>query len=61
MAKQDLTPSSFEETYALLDLHARFIRTPEFNGVWVLETDRLGNLPRVITAMAAGPYVVSGS
>jgi hypothetical protein len=54
-------PSIIEETHSLLDLHARFIRTPELNGVWVLETDRLGNIPRVITATAAGPYVVSGS
>lgn len=52
-------PSIIEETQALLDLHARFIKTPEFNGVWVFETDRLGNLPRVITAATAGPYVVT--
>jgi hypothetical protein len=54
-------PSIIEETHSLLDLHVRFIRTPEFNGVWVLETDRLGNMPRVITATTAGPYVVSGT
>lgn len=54
-------PTIVEEAHALLDLHARFIRTPEFHGVWVLETDRSGNLPRLIIANAAGPYVVTGS
>lgn len=54
-------PTIVEEAHALLDLHARFIRTPEFHGVWVIETDRLGNPPRLITANAAGPYVVAGS
>lgn len=51
-------PSIIDETHSLLDLHACFIRTPEFNGVWVFETDRSGNPPRIITATAAGPYVV---
>ncbi len=54
-------PSTIEETHALLDLHARFIRTPEFHGVWIFETDRLGGLPRIITATATGPYVVTRS
>lgn len=52
-------PAIIEETQALLDLHVRFIRTPEFHGVWVIETDRMGNAPRVITASAAGPYVIT--
>ncbi len=54
-------PTVIEEAHSLLDLHARFIRTPEFHGVWVIETNRLGNLPRIVIAGAAGPYVVTGS
>lgn len=53
-------PKIIEETHELLDLHVRYIRTPEFHGVWVLETDRLGNPPRIITAGAIGDYVVKG-
>lgn len=51
-------PAVVEDAHSLLDLHARFIRTPDFHGVWVVETDRSGNPPKVITANAAGPYVV---
>jgi hypothetical protein len=54
-------PTVVDEAHALLDLHARFIRTPDFHGVWVVETDRLGNLPRIIAANAAGPYVFTGN
>jgi hypothetical protein len=52
-------PIIVEEAYALLDLHVRFIRTPEFHGAWVVETDRLGNPPRLITASTTGPYMVA--
>jgi hypothetical protein len=40
-------------------LHARFIRTPEFQGVWVVRADSPN--PQVITAVAQGPYVVQAS
>lgn len=53
-------PKIIEECHSLLDLHACFIQTPEFQGVWVIETDRLGNPPRVLTAVAHDPYVVDG-
>lgn len=53
-------PTIVEETHSLLDLHARVIRTPDFHGVWVVETDRLGNPPRVVTALTTGPFVVTG-
>jgi hypothetical protein len=52
-------PTIIEETHALLDLHVRFIRTPEFHGVWVIETNRLGHPPRLITAAATGAFVVA--
>jgi hypothetical protein len=52
-------PRMIEETRALLELHARFIRTPEFQGVWVVRADSPN--PQVITAVAQGPYVVQAS
>jgi len=51
-------PQIIEESYSLLDLHVCYIQTPEFQGVWVVETDRIGTLPHVLTAVASGPYVV---
>ena len=50
-------PTIVEETHALLDVHARIIRTSEFHGVWVIETDRLGNPPQILTAKADGPFI----
>jgi hypothetical protein len=52
-------PAIIEETHGLLDLHARFIRTPELQGVWVCETDRFGNPPRLIVASAQGSYMIA--
>lgn len=52
-------PAIIEEAHGLLDLHARFIRTPGFEGVWVFAADRLGNPPTLMTATSMGPYVVN--
>ena len=52
-------PIIIEGSYALLELHVRYIQTPEFNGVWVIETARNGTPPRVFTATAQGAYVVA--
>jgi hypothetical protein len=52
-------PGIIEETHSLLDLHARFIRTPEFHGLWICETDRFGTPPRIVNAAAHGPFVVT--
>lgn len=43
-------PIIIDEAHGLLDLHARFIRAPGYEGVWIFEADRLGNPPRLITA-----------
>lgn len=53
-------PKIIEESYSLLELHVCYIQTPKSQGVWIIETDRLGNLPHVLTAVATGPYVVTG-
>jgi hypothetical protein len=59
---QNLTadlPSIVQHAKGLIHLHARFIRTPTFNGVWIIEAQSAS--PRVITAIANGPYVVQTS
>jgi hypothetical protein len=53
-------PKIIEEAHGLLDLHARFIRTPGFEGVWIFATDRIGSPPTFLTANAVGPSVVTG-
>ncbi len=49
-------PEIIERTRALIVLHARLIRTSEFQGVWIVEAD--SPTPHVLTAIATGPYVV---
>jgi len=49
-------PSIVADARGLLSLHARFIRTPEFHGVWVVEAS--SPTPRVIEATASGPFAV---
>jgi len=49
-------PSIIREARSLLELHARFIRTPEFHGVWIVEART--SVPTVVSATAAGPYTV---
>jgi len=49
-------PAIVKEARCLIQLHARFIRTPEFNGVWVVQAESPS--PHVITATANGSYVV---
>ncbi|MFN9448561.1 MAG: hypothetical protein ACK58U_02710 [Rubrivivax sp.] len=43
----------------LLALHARFIRAPDFHGVWVVQADT--PQPTVLTAQANGPYAISAA
>lgn len=52
-------PRVITEARGLLQLHARFIRTPEFHGVWVVRAD--SPKPEILTASAKGPYVVQAS
>ena len=43
----------------LIAYHARFIRAPEFNGVWIVDAGT--PQPTVLNAEAKGPYVVSAA
>lgn len=50
-------PTIIGEARGLLQLHARIIRTSEFQGVWVIEAESPS--PRVITGAAYGPFVAT--
>jgi hypothetical protein len=52
-------PVIIEEAFGLLELRATFVRTPEFNGVWVVEALRDGTPPRVITGEAEGEFIIA--
>lgn len=54
-------PNTIEEALSLLELHATFIQTPEFNGVWGVEANRDGTAPRIITGEAVGEFCVTHS
>lgn len=49
-------PGIIGETRSLLALHARFVRTREFHGVWVVEA--VSEEPKIMTAMTQGACVV---
>lgn len=52
-------PTIVGNARGLIQLHARFIKTRDFHGVWVVEAT--SSLPRIVTAVASGPYVVQHS
>ena len=54
-------PQIIDLAFGLLELHVTFIRTPQYNGAWVIEASRTGRPPRVITSMAKGDYAVQDS
>ena len=51
-------PSVLDQLDELLALHFTVIRTPEFNGVWVVEAGSSTTTPRVICGKANGEFVV---
>lgn len=51
-------PKFINESFALLKIHMTTIRTPEFNGVWVVKVPRAG-VPELISAEAQGEFCVS--
>jgi hypothetical protein len=55
--KSDL-PGVIKSLQSLLDWHFTVIRTPDFNGVWVIEASFKGTPPRVIVGKADGEFVV---
>lgn len=54
-------PTAIAEAFSLLELHATFIQTPEFKGVWVVEAKREASAPSIITGNANGEFVVANS
>ncbi len=51
-------PRVIEQLQALLEWHFTVIRTPQFNGVWVIEVGLGGTAPRVLVGKADGEFVV---
>ncbi|MBI5186232.1 MAG: hypothetical protein HZA01_10975 [Nitrospinae bacterium] len=51
-------PGIIDQLHALLALHFTVIRTPEFNGVWVIEAGPTTRIPRVVCGKANGEFVV---
>lgn len=51
-------PRVIERLRALLEWHFTVIRTPQFNGVWVVEVGSSGTAPRVLVAKAGGDFIV---
>ena len=49
-------PDAIVKIRALLKKHRTLIRAPEFNGVWVVDAPSDGTPPRMIRAMADGPF-----
>ena len=51
-------PGVINEVYSLLELHATFIQTDIFKGVWVVAVEK-GKAPVIITGQADGEFVVN--
>jgi len=54
-------PGIIQKAETLLSLHARFIRTPDFEGVWVFEMDPNGGPPKLVQAVAGGSFAINKS
>lgn len=50
--------SMIEHLRALLEWHFTVIRTPQFNGVWIVEVAPGGTAPRIVVGMADGEFIV---
>jgi hypothetical protein len=55
--KSDL-PGVVDKIRTLLEWHFTVIRTPHFNGIWVIEANGTGAAPHVIVGKAEGDFVV---
>jgi len=51
-------PAILDQLHVLLSLHFTVIRTPDFNGVWVIEVEPNTTIPRVVCGKANGEFVV---
>jgi hypothetical protein len=52
-------PSIIAESFELLELHVRYIRTPQFHGAWVVHAPRTGATAVVVAGEANGPFTVN--
>jgi hypothetical protein len=50
-------PDAIVKIRALLKKHRTLIRTPEFNGVWIVDAPSDGTPPRMIRAIANGQFM----
>ena len=51
-------PRVIDQVRELLALHFTVIRTPEFNGIWVVEAGPTLSAPRIVYGQANGEFVV---
>lgn len=49
-------PNAIKDIRALLKKHRTLIRAPDFNGVWIVDAPSDGTPPRMIKALAEGPF-----
>jgi len=54
----EFLPSVIDETRSLIELHAAFIRTADFNGVWIVEVPKDSIEPKIIVSKADGNFAV---
>ncbi|MDN7559146.1 hypothetical protein [Burkholderia orbicola] len=54
----ELLPNVIDETRSLIELHAAFIRTSDFNGVWIVEVPKDSIKPKIIAGKADGNFAV---
>ncbi|MBN6738883.1 hypothetical protein [Burkholderia multivorans] len=60
-SREELTeflPNVIDETRSLIELHAAFIRTTEFTGVWIIEVPKDSIEPKIIVGKADGNFAV---
>ncbi|QCU90284.1 hypothetical protein [Thiomicrorhabdus sediminis] len=50
---------TINEARELLELHATFIKTPEYKGVWVVCVPKDGSVPSLINAKVDGGFIVN--
>ncbi|WP_426172608.1 hypothetical protein [Pseudoduganella sp. R-34] len=54
-------PDAIMKIRALLKKHRTIIRAPEFNGVWIVDAPSDGTPPRMIRAVADGPFTTNAA
>ncbi|MGA3842238.1 hypothetical protein ACI2UC_03500 [Ralstonia nicotianae] len=54
----ELLPCVIDETWSLIEQHAAFIRTGDFNGVWIVEVPKGFIEPKIVAGQADGDFAV---